>query len=89
MQNSGAPNITGEFAGGDSRITPSGAFTQIPNENGFSGSSGRFCKVKFDAKSGETKTDGTLKTSSEHKVYGSSDDLQVKNTTIRLWRRTA
>lgn len=32
--------------------------------------------LSFNAKDGETKTDGTLKTSNEHHVYGSSDTVQ-------------
>lgn len=44
-------------------------------------------KAYFNASKGETKTDGTLKTSSEHKVYGSSNFVTPKNITIRLWKR--
>lgn len=32
--------------------------------------------LTFDASKGETKTDGTLKTSNEHHVYGASDTVQ-------------
>ena len=32
--------------------------------------------LNFNAKNGETKTDGTLKTSNEHHVYGASDTVQ-------------
>ena len=92
----GLPNITGHFGnesnahhflwGKDS--TEEGAFT-YDNINGganivdslhagFESYSG----ASFDASKGETKTDGTLKTDDEYKVYGKSDTVQPPAFTV-------
>lgn len=41
----------------------------------------------FDASKGETKTDNSLKTDSEHKVYGSSNHVTPFNLSIKVWQR--
>lgn len=82
MIEAGLPNITGTFAGfrtlnanpevtgafdvkDDYQVTAS-AFAQ-GMYNG---------RIALDASSGETKTDGTLKTDEDYKVYGKSDTVQ-------------
>ena len=42
---------------------------------------------KIDASKGETKTDGTLKTATEHKAYGASNHVTPFNATIKVWQR--
>ena len=78
----GLPNITGSF-GNWNQWTGSrygdGAFSARSDGKsaGFraSGDDDR-TGVTFNASRGETKTDGTLKTSDEHHVYGASDTVQ-------------
>lgn len=83
------PNITGE--GGllrdDYGVSTKGAIKVTRSAIGVGGSGGTTGNLGFDAKNGETKTDGTLKTSSEHRAYGSSDYVTPKNATIKLWKR--
>jgi hypothetical protein len=81
------PNITGSF---DSAIVGEGegAFTTVGI--GFSLSvtaqGGNFT-TQLDASKGETKTDGSIKTASEHHVYGAANGVQPQNISIRLWKR--
>lgn len=67
--------------------TPEGAINVTRSNIGIGGSGATTGNLKFSARNGETKTDGTLKTSSEHKVYGLSNFVQPKNITIKLWQR--
>lgn len=89
-QNDGLPNIKGTFVGGEMSFAKAftGAF-EIVNENvtGQGAGIGIDQKAYFTASKGETKTDGTLKTSSEHKAYGSSNFVTPKNISIKLWKR--
>lgn len=43
--------------------------------------------IVFNASEGETKTDGILKTDSEHKVYGSSNHVTPYNASVKVWQR--
>ena len=43
----------------------------------------------FDASKGETKTDGTLKTDDEYKVFGKSDTVQPPAFLVHIFQRTA
>ena len=92
----GLPNITGHFGnksnahhflwGKDS--TEEGAFTYDNIDGGtnivdslqagFESYSG----ASFDASKGETKTDGSLKTDDEYRVYGKSDTVQPPAFTV-------
>lgn len=47
----------------------------------------RWVRSTLNASKGEGKTDGTLKTSSEHKAYGTSNFVTPKNITIKLCKR--
>ena len=84
----GLPNITGSFCSNQD-IRPSGAFREINRDVRNSGSSPYASVVYFDASRGETKTDGTLKTSDEHHVYGASDTVQPPAYVVYIWKRTA
>lgn len=89
----GLPNITGSirFAGPGQGQGGYNAFSSSyskQSDNGY-GDGGLFNQeglggltYSFNARNGETKTDGTLKTSSEHKVYGSSDTVQPASYTV-------
>lgn len=44
-------------------------------------------RLNFNAKNGETKTDGTLKTANEHHVYGNSDTVQPPAYFVYMWKR--
>lgn len=83
----GLPNITGyvtknHYFGrwvSNQIININGALNLTKGESGDAPSSqtkGPALQINFDASEGETKTDGTLKTSDEHHVYGSSDTVQ-------------
>lgn len=77
----GLPNITGELE----RVlcAGNGAFTPIPNSGNYSISADAYSvqgskhNVSFDASKGETKSDGTVKKSSDKKVFGNSDTVQM------------
>lgn len=77
----GLPNITGELE----RVlcAGNGAFTPIPNSGDYSISADAYSvrgskhNVSFDASKGETKSDGTVKKSSDKKVFGNSDTVQM------------
>lgn len=99
-QSEGLPNITGEFSfstvdqGRTSTHSFSSSFSK-ETEYGFAGGNlfndngmGRL-SYSFTASKGETKTDGTVKNDSEHKVYGSSDHVTPCNATVKVWRRTS
>lgn len=45
--------------------------------------------IIFNAANGETKTDGSLKTDDDGKVYGKSDHVTPENYTVKIWRRTS
>ena len=78
----GLPNITGNvtiLTDGSAGFSPTRAFINkgTPRQRGWTGNNGDDIKILgFDASKGETKTDGTLKTSNEHHVYGSSNTVQ-------------
>lgn len=76
-----------------------GAFSsKVTNRNlGYTGAradwggaySGQSSDIIFTAANGETKTDGSLKTDEDGKVYGKSDHVTPENYTVRVWIRTA
>lgn len=72
----GLPNITGIVSGIGGAQVPEGAFYSDSNGSVPDGAWSSRRIVKFDASKGETKTDGTLKTSDEHHVFGASDTVQ-------------
>lgn len=77
----GIPNITGttqhvQYMGGASG---SGAFSRgdsSSNNSAYNGNTTKTQRLSFNAKNGETKTDGTLKGANDTKVYGKSDTVQ-------------
>lgn len=89
-KDAGLPNITGDYGWQDNTgviAKPdnilSGAFVEgEPKTIGLANANGSAVTMKFDAKSGETKTDGTLKTEDEYHVYGSSDTVQPSSYTV-------
>ena len=92
------PNITGDIATnycGNASNTDSlftGAFknTKYKKSNGDDDYANfRHYISYFDASNGETKTDGSLKTDDEYKVYGSSNHVTPNNLSIRIWQRTS
>lgn len=95
-QNEGLPNIIGILGaplndGGDGNRDIFGAYSDSfteGNADGNNGSSRQRNGVHiFIASNGETKTDGTLKTNKDHKVYGKSNHVTPCNTTIKVWKR--
>lgn len=82
----GLPNITGEYhsnmdrSGIPSATYSKGAFGHGPVTYNYSGAHDKENKftsyMDFNASKGETKTDGNIKTETEHHVYGSSDTVQ-------------
>ena len=89
------PNITGsiKIAGAGQTRDSEGAFSSSYSmsvnegfEPGwmFSQQGVGTLSYNFNASKGENKTDGTLKTSSEHKAYGTSNFVTPKNITIKL-----
>ena len=81
----GLPNITGRIGagintGGNGSREISGVYSgsyRSGNGDGNHGDTRQQNGVHiFNARNGETKTDGTLKTSNEHHVYGASDTVQ-------------
>lgn len=96
-QNEGLPNITGNsgMGGGNyySNAGWTGAFFRPPKKDSYAPhsdtSDSRIGFLCFDASKGETKTDGTIKTDSEHKVYGSSNHVTPNNATIKVWQRVS
>ena len=91
IQPEGLPNITGTV--GILRY-PKGAFFKTgewTNEKVGSGgtnlSTSNSLYNDFDASKGETKTDGTLKTDNNHKVYGKSNHVTPYNVSFHMWKR--
>lgn len=85
-QHEGAPNITGTFSAGPTNIQiSSGAFSFLDNTtaNWYGGSSSTKTHWKYDASSGETKSDRTYK----NDVYGKNDHLTPNAITLKLWKR--
>ena len=87
----GLPNIIGEVKNNDptygsiQMVNPNfeGAFSgQFHGNAGWSGSVYGCHTLKIDARKGETKTDGTLKTQDEPHVYGNSDTVQMDAFTV-------
>ena len=81
----GLPNITGTFSGDDVNALKgyTGCFSltekSVPGQGAGSGTNNL---AIFDASSGETKADGTLKTQDEPHVYGNSDTVQMNAFTV-------
>lgn len=71
----GLPNITGTVSSNQD-LFPSGAFEMISMHHKNSGAEAYASNVCFNASKGETKTDGTIKTETEHHVYGASNTVQ-------------
>ena len=90
-QTEGLPNITGTYTTWGGLVqSRTGAFEKYGDSikaSEYSGGDDTSPRVIFDASLGETKTNGTLKTGSEHKVYGSSDHVTPYNATIKVWQR--
>ena len=82
FKEAGLPNITGVFGGAEGSPESSGAFKRESGGECPSTAYQSRGKVLFDAKSGETKTDGTLKTEDEAHVYGNSDTVQPASYTV-------
>ena len=84
MIEAGLPNITATVGGGIYAPAEGAGFQKdkkVPYESGsFIASGGT--KVGFDASKGETKTDSTLKTDDDYKVYGKSDTVQPPAFTV-------
>ena len=87
----GLPNIIGEVKNNDpsygsvQMVNPyfEGAFSgQYHGNAGWSGSVYGCHTLKIDARKGETKKDGTLKTEDEPHVYGNSDTVQMDAFTV-------
>ena len=79
------PNITGTFSGDDINDLKeyTGCFSLTEKSaSGQGAGSGTDNLAIFDASSGETKTDGTLKTQDEPHVYGNSDTVQMDAFTV-------
>lgn len=75
----GLPNITGTFSGDDGNASEgyTGSFSLSATIVGGQGSDvGNDLLAIFDASEGETKTDGSIKTDEDYKVYGKSDTVQ-------------
>lgn len=86
----GLPNITGNTQGvllddGGPRSS-SGAlkWNGVTRNRSWAGSDGTaIFNLSFNAKDGETKTDGTIKTEEAEKVFGKSDTVQSPAFTVR------
>ena len=81
----GLPNITGTFSGDDINALKeyTGCFSLTEKSaSGQEAGNGTDNLAIFDASSGETKTDGTLKTKDEPHVYGNSDTVQMDAFTV-------
>lgn len=80
----GLPNITGEIKTNDKYGAIQGYYpsgngaykVKIKGNSSWEGAAPSTFDLEFDASKGETKTDGTLKTETEHHVYGKSDTVQ-------------
>lgn len=89
-QNAGLPNITGRIDASNTAFIGKGAFktidgsvlagTDVVNNPG---------SFEFNASLGETKTNGTLKETSDYHVYGKSDTVITQNITVRYWKRVS
>lgn len=92
MIEAGLPNITGKFTQdqlteqGTQGLLEEGALFHAgiaPKASSTSGEqNGKSSIIGFEALKGETKTDGTLKTDDEYKVFGKSDTVQPPAFTI-------
>ena len=89
-QNAGLPNITGGRSSTNTGFYGTGAFKSIDGSV-YAGTDtinnqGSF---EFKASLGETKTNGTLKKTSDYHVYGKSDTVITQNITVRYWKRVS
>ena len=86
----GLPNIKGTFDGNvdDGETGKAGVFyntgAYFCGSNGTSGNGGL---VGFDARKGETDTNGNVKTSGQ--VFGNSNTVQPPAIAVSMWKRTA
>lgn len=89
--NAGLPNVTGQsIVCTSNSVVGSGAFYyEGTNSIGCDWGNNRNAIVTFDAARGETKTDGTIKSVSDYKVFGKSDTVMVQHVSSRYWRRTS
>ena len=84
----GLPNIKGKLAYNklaDAIVKEEGALFNGEGSNNYTtggASSGQQYAICLDARKGETKTDGTLKTQDEPHVYGNSDTVQMDAFTV-------
>lgn len=85
----GLPNITGvaKFEN-QHNMSGSGAFDEFANSGGQVDAGPSAVSAgwgqRFNASHGETKTDGTLKTDSDYKVFGKSDTVQPPAITLNF-----
>lgn len=94
--NAGLPNVTGKLNSVDrgyySITGYEGAYSpeRLPNSYCAAPGGAKGTDVpQFNAARGETKTDGTLKSASDYKVFGKSDTVMVQHVSSRYWRRTS
>lgn len=85
----GLPNITGYVShshgwGGSNPISVGALLSKQVTSEGYAWNSGNYSyqRLDFSALNGETKTDGTLKTDNDYKVYGKSDTVQPSAFTV-------
>lgn len=86
----GLPNIVGYFSAKvNNSYQVGGAFSQTERGSKTNGDNGNYPSGRdFNARNGETKADGsTIKSSSEHHVYGNSDTVQPNAYYAYIWRR--
>ena len=93
----GLPNITSVstsythlcgWSGGAAEIQRGAIYGKNTGYQPNGGEYGRFMALEFVASKGETKTDGTLKTDDEYKVYGKSDTVQPNTFTTNYIIKT-
>lgn len=91
MIEAGLPNITGYVShnrgwGGGNPISAGALLSTSRTGEGYAWNSGNdsYNRIDFSALNGETKTDGTLKTINDYKVYGKSDTVQPPAFTVNF-----
>lgn len=91
MVRAGLPNITGQYTpNGSPSRDHTGAFGTNGSFNGLShrNETGNWTSyLTFNAASGETNVDGTLKTNDSDKVYGKSNTVQPPAYKVYAWKR--
>lgn len=95
-QSEGLPNIIGNIGaplndGGDGSRIIYGAYNGSFKQGNSDGNRGDTRQQNgehvFNARNGEAKTDGSLKSNNDYKVYGKSDHVTPCNATIKMWQR--